>query len=143
VPNILGMKDWNVLDRKENEHDMMIVADYIASPSVCIRCGVESPRLKKYGTQEQTFMDTPIHGKRAAIQINRQRYKCLECGKTFQQQLPDMDEKRTMTRRLREYVQRRSLERTFTEVGVDVGVDEVATLPERCARSHAERRGGS
>lgn len=124
MPNILGMKDWNILDRKENGHDMMIVADYTASPSVCVRCGVADPRLKKYGVQQQTFMDTPVHGKRAAIQINRQRYRCLECGKTFQQQLPDMDEKRTMTRRLREYIQRRSLERTFTEVGLDVGVDE-------------------
>lgn len=124
MPNILGMRNWNVLDRKENGHDMVIVADHTAAPAVCIRCGVIDPKVKKYGTQRQTFMDTPIHGKRAAIEIARQRYKCLECGKTFQQQLPDMDEKRTMTRRLVEYVQRRSLERTFTEVAGDVGVNE-------------------
>jgi transposase len=69
-------------------------------------------------------MDTPMHGKRAAIKINRQRYKCLDCGRTFQQQLPDMDVKRHMTRRLLDYIQRRSLERTFTEVAQDVGLDE-------------------
>lgn len=124
MPNILGLKDWNVTIRQENDHDMAITAEYAANPTVCLRCGVESPRLKKYGVQEQTFMDTPIHGKRVGIKIMRQRYKCLECEKTFQQQLPDMDEKRTMTRRLLAYIRRRSLERTFTEVASDVGLDE-------------------
>jgi hypothetical protein len=34
---------------------------------------VENPRVYKHDQQEQTFMDTPIHGKRAAIQVIRQR----------------------------------------------------------------------
>jgi len=61
---------------------------------------------------------------RVGLKVMRVRYKCGDCGKTFQQVLPDMDEKRTMTRRLIEYIKKRSLERTFTEVAADVGVDE-------------------
>jgi transposase len=121
---IIGLPGWTAVERSENGHDMLISAEFTTAPQFCPRCGVVSPRLKKYGVQPQTFMDTPMHGKRVAIGISRQRYKCLECDKTFQQLLPDMDEKRTMTRRLLEYIQRRSLERTFTEVAADVGVNE-------------------
>lgn len=112
------------MPRKENDHDIVIPAEYSAAPTVCVRCGVVEPGLKRHGVQRQRFMDTPIHGKRAGIVVKRQRYKCLECEKTFFQSLPDMDDKRHMTRRLVEYVQRRSLERTFAEVAADIGVDE-------------------
>lgn len=118
------MDNWKVVERKADQHDMVITAECAVAPDVCVRCGVAEPSLKKYGLQEQFFMDTPIHGKRAAIRIMRQRYKCLECGGTFQQLLPDMDEKRHMTRRLLSYIRQRSLERTFTEVAQDVGLDE-------------------
>lgn len=124
MPNIIGMQGWNVLERKQNDHDMLVTAEYTKPIDCCVRCGMTPPNLKKYGVQRQSFMDTPIHGKRAAIEIMRQRYKCLDCEKTFQQPLPDMDEKRTMTRRCLEYIRRRSLERTFSEVATDVGLDE-------------------
>ena len=80
VPNRLGMKEWVVIETLEDAHDMKIVAGKPVPPDVCPRCGVENPRVYKHDQQEQTFMDTPIHGKRAAIQVIRQRYRCLECG---------------------------------------------------------------
>jgi transposase len=124
LANLIGIDGWNTLPHKDNDHDMVIPAEYAAVPTVCVRCGVVDPALKRHGVQRQQFMDTPMHGKRVGIVVKRQRYKCLECEKTFFQQLPDMDDKRHMTRRLLEYVQRRSLERTFAEVATDIGVDE-------------------
>lgn len=124
VPNRLGMKDWIVLETQEDAYNMRVVAGKPVQPEVCPRCGVENPRVYKHDQQEQTFMDTPMHGKRVGIQVVRQRYRCLECDKTFQQLLPEMDEKRNMTRRLVDYIRERSLVRTFTEVADDVGVNE-------------------
>src|ERR1700749_2862553 len=121
---ILALDDWKVLVRKTDEHDMLITTEYAKPPEFCVRCGVEGAKLLKHGVQEQTFMDTPIHGKRVGIKVQRQRYRCADCKGTFQQLLPDMDEKRTMTRRLLDYIRQRSLERTFTEVSEDVGVNE-------------------
>jgi transposase len=69
-------------------------------------------------------MDTPMHGKRVGICVRRQRFRCRDCGDTFQQLLPDMDEKRHMTKRLIRYIEQRSLQRTFTEIAADVGLDE-------------------
>jgi len=122
--NILGLANWNVLKREENDHDMVLTAQYTKPVEYCEKCGVSPPRLKKHGTQDQLFVDTPIHGKRAAIKVQRQRYKCLDCNGTFQEKLWDMDDKRNMTTRLLRYIQSRSLDRTFTEVATDVGRDE-------------------
>jgi transposase len=118
------MDGWKSLPRLENDHDRIVPAEYGVIPTVCVRCGVSEPRLKKHGILEQLFMDTPAQGKRVGIKVRRQRFQCCECRKTFFQPLPDMDEKRQMTRRLLDYIQRRSLERTFTEVASDVGVNE-------------------
>ena len=31
MPNIIGMQDWNVLERKQNDHDMLVTAEYNAA----------------------------------------------------------------------------------------------------------------
>jgi transposase len=120
----LNLEGWTTFPTGEDDANLIIPAEYTVAPAVCVRCGVADPSLKRHGFQKQRFMDTPMHGKRVGIMVKRQRYKCLECGQTFHQPIDGMDEKRHMTRRLVEYIERRSLERTFTEVAVDVGVDE-------------------
>lgn len=124
LANLLNLEGWNTFPISESDVDLLVPAEYTTTPTVCVRCGVADPSLKRHGFQKQRFMDTPMHGKRVGIMVKRQRFKCLECGQTFHQPIPDMDEKRHMTRRLVEYIERRSLERTFTEVAADIGVDE-------------------
>jgi transposase len=124
LTNLLNLEGWNTFPVSESDVDLLVPAEYSIAPTVCVRCGVVDPSLKRHGFQKQRFMDTPMQGKRVGIMVKRQRYKCLECGQTFHQPISDMDEKRHMTRRLVEYVERRSLERTFSEVAADIGVDE-------------------
>lgn len=124
VPNRLGMKDWIVLETQEDSYNMRVLAAKPVIPDVCPRCGVENPRVYKHDQQEQAFVDTPMHGKRVAVHVMRQRWRCRECNATFQQLMPELDDKRNMTRRLVQYIRERSLVRTFTEVADDVGVDE-------------------
>jgi len=95
---------------------MVITAEYTRQPECCVRCGVTPAKLNRHGVDDQGFIDTPVHGKAVAIKVMRKRFKCVDCGKTFQEPIPDMDEKRHMTRRLLAYIRKRSLERTFTEV---------------------------
>ena len=109
---------------EESTTDMRITAQYTPIPTVCPRCGVADPPLYKHDIRTQEFMDTPLHGKRVHLIVKRQRYSCQSCQQTFQQLLPDMDEKRTMTKRLTEFIQRLSLEKKFTEIAEEVGVNE-------------------
>jgi len=118
------MKDWAVMEIQEDTHNMRILAAKPVPPAVCPRCGVSNPRVYKHDQQEQAFVDAPMHGKRVVIHVMRQRWRCRECDATFQQMLPEIDEKRNMTKRLIDYIRYRSLIRTFTEVADDVGVNE-------------------
>ena len=80
--------------------------------------------LFRHGNQMQRFMDTPMHGKRALVEIERQRYRCRACGKTVFEPLPDMDDKRQMTSRLLAYIEKNSLRKTFSDLAREVGVDD-------------------
>jgi transposase len=124
MPNRIGLKDWKVLQVEESETDMRITAQHTPPPTVCPRCGLADPPLYKHDVRTQEFMDTPMHGKRVHLIVKRQRYACQGCNQTFQQILPDMEEDRTMTKRLAEYIKRLSLDRKFTEIAHEVGVNE-------------------
>jgi transposase len=100
------------------------VSRYTVVPSVCPKCGVDKPRLYVHAWKDQPFRDISMHGKPTFVVVQRPRYKCRECGETFQQPLPDMDERRFMTKRLLEWIGQRSLRKTFAEIAADVGVDE-------------------
>lgn len=121
--NILNLPQLNVLDVKHNEHgDYHIKVETNSPPSHCPNCGFSN--LYKHGTKKQLFMDLTMHGKRVGIVVERQRYLCRECNNTFFEPLPDMDEKRLATKRLVEWIEKQSLERTFVSIADEIGLHE-------------------
>ena len=62
--------------------------------------------------------------KRVGLLVKSQRYKCNECVATFFESLPNIDEGRSVTNRLVKWIQEASVERTFTSVTNEIGVDE-------------------
>lgn len=56
--------------------------------------------------------------------FKRQRYKCRKCSETFFEVLPDMDESRSVTKRLIKWIEETSLKKPFTNVAEDIGVNE-------------------
>src|SRR5690625_2032391 len=122
--NMLNLANIKILDMKESEHDYRFLVDSTTlSPSHCPKCGTVA-NLYKHGKKQQLFFDLPMHAKRVGIYVNRQRYKCKECKETFFQNLPDMNVNRSVTNRLIGWIQEASLEKTFTSVADDIGVDE-------------------
>lgn len=109
---------------KESEYDYRFMVESINSqPTYCPKCG-SVPNFYKHGKREQLFFDLPMHAKRVGLIIKRQRYRCRECEETFFEDLPDVDASRSVTNRLIEWIQQASLEKTFTSVAYDIGVDE-------------------
>ncbi len=90
-------------------------------PTACPACG-ES--LYRHGSQRQTYLDTPMHGKRVLIELDRKRYRCKSCGKTLFEPLAVMDSKRLATTRLVQHIERHCLRKTFAELSREVGVDD-------------------
>jgi transposase len=120
--NILNLPHWTVLSSDKSEHDYRLTVQYDIHELMCPNC--LSMKISRFGKLSQLFMDLPAHAKRVGLNVQRQRYRCDKCSKTFMQELPDMDEKRAVTKRLLKYIQQESLRRTFTSVAEDVGLTE-------------------
>lgn len=122
--DLLFLPEFTVLEPpQENESDMLFKVEKVSPPSYCPHCGVVA-NLYRHGTRKQLVLDLPIRLKRVGLQIQRKRYKCRECGSTFWEPLDSVDDKRKMTKRLVEAIERQSLDKTFVDVAESVGVDE-------------------
>lgn len=124
INNMLNLKNFKIIDISESEDDYRFLVEVASPPpSYCPKCGTVA-NLYKHGKKQQLFFDLPMHAKRVGIFVKRQRYKCRECNETFFEYLPDMDANRSVTNRLKDWIQEASLEKTFTSVADDIGVDE-------------------
>ena len=65
-----------------------------------------------------------MHGKRVGLYINTKRFKCRSCIKTFYELLPDIDQKRLMTKRLVDWMGKQAIKRTFASLAQEVGCTE-------------------
>ncbi|WP_150138579.1 ISL3 family transposase [Candidatus Enterovibrio escicola] len=122
MKNILNWPDYNVTQIHESEYDYQVYAKLKYPPSFCIHCYTSD--LVGFGKRTEILMDIPRHGKRVSIHLNRKRFKCQSCNKTFYELVSRKDEKRRMTKRLIEYIARESQKRTFLSIADDIGVDE-------------------
>ena len=119
--NILNLPAYTVTESQENSR-YCIYATVIKSISTCIHC-FQKP-IRGFGHRKQQVKDLPINGKCVSIYIDTRRYQCLNCNKTFYERLPDIDEKRKMTRRLVDWIGKQAVLCTFTSIAKQVGVVE-------------------
>ena len=99
----------------------IVEAESINYPVSCPRCNSD---LHKHGSELQAFNDTPSHGLPVRIDIDRLRFRCPSCRKTYYQYLEDMHQQRRATKRFVDWVAERSLIQTFTSVAVESGIAE-------------------
>lgn len=121
MADLLNLPGMQALSHQQDEETYHIEAEGLVEPATCLACG---GGLYKHGSKRQPFMDTPIHGKRVLIEMDRKRYRCKACGKTLLEPLPAMDNKRLSTARLIRYIERHCLRKTFVELSREVGVDD-------------------
>ena len=118
--DILNLPSYRVLQAEDAEGDYQIKAETVSPPDRCVHCG--SGPLVGFGRREQWIRDLPIHGKRVGIAVDTRRFRCKDCGKTFYESLPDVDSKRSMTARLKEWLEKKSLRHPFTHLADETGV---------------------
>jgi transposase len=123
--NTLRLPHWTVIDTIHTKGGQQYIkAEYTAPPPHCLRCGVVNPKVSRYGSREQLFNDLQLLHKPTGVLVQRLRYLHRECGKTFMQELPDMDEGHRATKRLVDWVAEESLRSTFAYVAERSGFDE-------------------
>ena len=123
--NLINLPGWTVTGVKTNKDDYCVSATYDSGDApACEKCSTLFAKVYRHGSRQQTIMDLPAHGKRVGIDLTRKRYRCQNCEGTFLQDLPDVDDRSQMTRRLARYIEEQSVRRTFTSIADEVGVDE-------------------
>lgn len=124
VTDILQLRNLRPLAVREEDGAYLIEAEGRVLPMLCSHCG--TGRLHGHGSQQQTYRDTPHHGRPVQILINRRRFRCqnIACGKTLFEPVSDLDDKRLTTKRLIQYIRQRSTRETFASVARDIGMDE-------------------
>ncbi len=120
--NLLNLSAYRVLHVETNDHDYHIDAETIAPPTACPHC--QASAIQGFGRREQMVKDLPMHGKRVGVYVTTRRYRCKACRKTFYEALPDVDDKRLMTRRLVDWIGRQAIKRTFASIAEEVGITE-------------------
>jgi transposase len=120
--SLLNLQSFHVHYQKAHESHIEITVENRFKPQACPHCGYS--QLYPHDKAEQVFFDTPMQGMPVVLKTQRVRYKCRSCGKTFREPLVDIDDKRLMTTRLKEYIQKRSMSDTFAVVARETGLDE-------------------
>lgn len=120
--NILNLPAYAVTAIDENEHDYHIGVEIKQSPVECPLC--HSTNIRGFGRREQMVKDLPMHGKRVGIYVSTRRMQCLGCHKTFSESLPEVDERRAMTKRLVDWIGKQAVKRTFAGIADEIGVVE-------------------
>lgn len=120
--NILNLPQYAVKSVDHDDHDYHINAEVKAPPGSCPSCG--STSLVGFGRREQVVKDLPMHGRRVGIYINTRRMLCRSCNKTFSEILPEVNERRSMTKRLVAWIGKQAIKRTFASIADEVGVTE-------------------
>jgi transposase len=122
--NALYLPDWTVEDvKKPSAKTYLVEAAYDAKPNHCPKCGsLQKPY--RHGPITVDYTDAPVHGRQTTVRVTVQRYRCRDCGKTFNQHLPDMYPSRLMTKRLVSYVEDQGFISTYAKVSTDTGLNE-------------------
>ena len=121
MPDFLRLPHFRTLNAHDEGDYYRVEAEGNVIPTACPAC---TNSLYRHGSQRQSYMDTPMHGKRVLLEIDRKRFRCKSCGKTLFEPLPDIDSKRMATSRLIRYIEERCLKITFLSLAREIGVDD-------------------
>jgi transposase len=107
---------------QENGYNYYINVETVHPPTLCQHC--LSSNLVGFGRRKQMIKDLPMYEHRVSLHINTRRYLCHNCCKTFYEVLPEIDQKRLMTKRLVQWIGKQSTKQTFASIAEKVGCTE-------------------
>lgn len=122
MTDFLQLRSLKTLEVLSSDDRYVVKAEGVSACTTCPHC--KTGRLHGHGSQEQSFQDTPAHGKPVVVFIQRRRFRCTSCGKTLFEPVADFDGKRQTTARLVRYIREQSFTKTFAALAREVDLDE-------------------
>lgn len=117
--NLDTLQTSNLIDQGDH---YIIEVDGQGIPGCCPHCQTGAPY--RHGSQQQHYIDIPMHGKPVLLRVDRARFRCKGCSKTFFSNLPDIDPKRKASTRFVKYIEQECMTKTFALLARETGIDE-------------------
>ena len=118
--DLLNLPGVRPVDLRSSQGVITIIAEVLfPEASACPTCGKP---LYRHGHRKIAIADTPQQMQPVCLEIDRPRYRCDACGRTLTLELPFLDEKRRVTRRLLEAIRERCLGMTFRSLAEQTGL---------------------
>lgn len=118
-PNSLGLPEFKVLKVEKSPDDTALLFDVEAAhrPNFCYACGAAMPPYK-HGPSTRIVHDTKRDKYFVYLRIHTNRFICNECGHSWDEKFPCVDEKKKTTTRLKEAVVQMCMNKhtAFTDV---------------------------
>ncbi len=94
--------------------------------AICPNCGQRSRHL--HLNQKHLIKDLPMGDKEVILNVNRRRFKCKKCRKTFSEKLDFVGTKKGYTYRYAEYITKQTIDSNVSSVAKNNGLtDEEVT----------------
>lgn len=115
--NLITIKETAVDETAEE-----IIASAVEAPTsvYCLQCG--STDFVKFGNKKCSFKDIPFNKKRVSILLNRQRYRCNNCSRTFFAKLEELDGMKRCTKRLIAFILKEAESRSCNKIAKEIGM---------------------
>jgi len=118
----IGLPGYAVVNEAENSSGITFRLISTRPERVCDECGSVSAHIK--GHETHNFRDLEHHGKFCWLEITAPRYKCLDCGKTFNPKFTGFTKRFHMTLRLRDKIREECFSHPFNRIALMHGFND-------------------
>lgn len=89
----LDQPGWTIAAVSRCGDEYQVRARFAVEPSCCPKCQADTVaggQVYRHGVRPLRVRDVPRHGRPVVVLVERQRYRCRSCGRTFLQPLPGL-----------------------------------------------------
>jgi transposase len=122
LTELLNLSDVVVESSLQEGHTLILSVTKKTKSAVCPDCGKKSDRLHQ--NQNYLIKDLPMGDKEVILNINRRRFKCKKCCKTFNEELDFVGARRKHTYRYAENIIKQLIHSDVSNVAKNNGLSE-------------------
>jgi len=120
ISKILGIEELNILNIVEHPDKLIYFAESKKEIKVCQRCGTPSASI--HDKRQQWVLDIPQRGRKVLIRLNKRRFKCKVCKKSFIEPLSFLERYGRTTKRFQNHLFNFIKLKPLKEVAKDYGI---------------------
>jgi transposase len=135
LTQLLNLSDVVVESSLQEGYTLILSVSKKTKSAVCPQCGKKSQHLHQ--NQNYLVKDLPIGDKEVILNVNRRRFKCKKCRKTFNEKLDFVGTRKGYTHRYAENIVKQLISSNVSNVGENNGLtdEEVNSMLEDVAKN--------